>query len=399
MVKKQHFFTTSFVSVARYDISLPPPEAPVPSRFDPARPHNSLPGLPPKADLETRAILKACIAARAAVAELKQASRLLPNPDILINTIPLLEAQASSEIESIVTTTDALFRFAQLDRSDLADSATKEALRYRTALRKGVEEIGKRPISAATAVTVCQTILDARIGVRRVPGTALTSLNTGRVVYTPPEGVERLRSLLGNLDLFLHNETSLDPLIRMAVGHYQFEAIHPFTDGNGRTGRILNLLFLIDQRLLDLPVLYLSRAIIRNKNQYYRLLLEVTTKQAWEPWLLFMLRAVQETAEWTTDRINRVRDLLHRTSDVVRQRAPGAYSRELVELVFVQPYCRIANVVDAGLGHRQTAARHLRALVAAGVLEEVVAGRERLFINPRLMRLLTADEPGRLDFE
>src|SRR5690606_1650944 len=145
-----------------------------------------------------------------------------------------------------------------------------------------------------------------------------------------------------------------------------FEAIHPFTDGNGRTGRILNLLFLINQGLLDLPVLYLSRAIIRNKSQCYKLLLEVTTKQAWEPWLLFMLRAVQETAVWTTDRIGRVRTLLDVTRDVVRLRAAGAYSRELVELVFVQPYCRIANVVDAGLGHRQTAARHLRALVATG---------------------------------
>jgi Fic family protein len=350
-------------------------------------------------DLESRAILKACIAARAAVAELKQAGRLLPNPDILINTIPLLEAQTSSEIENIVTTTDALFRFAQPDREDSADSATKEALRYRTALRRGVEAIASRPLSSATAVTVCQTILGLRVDVRKVPGTALTSLNSGRVVYTPPEGVERIRGLLGNLDRFLHEETDLDPLVRMAVGHYQFEAIHPFTDGNGRTGRIINLLFLIDQGLLDLPVLYLSRAIIRNKNQYYKLLLEVTTKQAWEPWVLYMLRAVQETAVWTTNRIERVQALLERTRDVVRERAPGAYSRELVELVFVQPYCRISNVVDAGLGHRQTAARHLRALVTAGVLKEVTAGRERLFINPRLMRLLTADEPGRLDFE
>lgn len=367
--------------------------------FDPTRPHNALPALPPKAELESRAILKACIAARAGVAELKQAGRLLPNPDILINTIPLLEAQTSSEIENIVTTTDALFRFAQLDREDLADSATKEALRYRTALRKGVDAIASRPLSAATAVTVCQTILGLRIDVRKVPGTALTSLSSGRVVYTPPDGAERIRGLLGNLDRFLHEETDLDPLVRMAVGHYQFEAIHPFTDGNGRTGRILSLLFLIDQGLLDLPVLYLSRAIIRNKNQYYKLLLEVTTKQAWEPWVLYMLRAVQETAAWTTNRIERVQALLERTRDVVRARGPGAYSRELVELVFVQPYCRISNVVDAGLGHRQTAARHLRALVAAGVLEEVTAGRERLFINPRLMRLLTADEPGRLDFE
>jgi Fic family protein len=371
----------------------------VPFRFDPARAHNGLPPLPPRADLESRAILKACIASRAALGELKQASRLLPNPDILINTIPLLEAQTSSEIENIVTTTDALFRYAQPDREDLADSATKEALRYRTALRRGVEAIAVRPLSAATAVTVCQTILGQRVDVRKVPGTALTSLGSGRVVYTPPEGAERIRALLGNLDRFLHEETDLDPLIRMAVGHYQFEAIHPFTDGNGRTGRILNLLFLIDQGLLDLPVLYLSRAIIRNKNHYYKLLLEVTTKKAWEPWLLFMLQAVQETAIWTTGRIGQVRTLLDLTRDVVRQRAPGAYSRELVELVFVQPYCRIANVVDAGLGHRQTAARHLRALVAAGVLQEVTAGRERLFINPRLMRLLTADEPGRLDFE
>lgn len=371
----------------------------MPLRFDPARPHNGLPLLPPKADLESRSVLKACIAARAALGELKQASRLLPNPDILINTIPLLEAQASSEIENIVTTTDALFRYAQPDREELADSATKEALRYRTALRRGVEAIAARPLSSATAVTVCQTILGQRVDVRKVPGTALTSLSSGRVVYTPPEGAERIRGLLGNLDRFLHEETNLDPIIRMAVGHYQFEAIHPFKDGNGRSGRILNLLFLVDKGLLDLPVLYLSRAIIRNKNQYYKLLLEVTTKRAWEPWVLFMLRAVQETAEWTTDRIGQVRTLLDRTRDVVRERAAGAYSRELVELVFVQPYCRIANVVDAGLGHRQTAARHLRALVAAGVLEEVTAGRERLFINPRLMRLLTADEPGRLDFE
>jgi Fic family protein len=169
----------------------------------------------------------------------------------------LLEAQTSSEIENIVTTTDALFRFAQPDREDLADAATKEALRYRTALRRGAEAISARPLSSSTAVTVCQTILGLRVDVRKVPGTALTSLSSGRVVYTPPDGAERIRELLGNLDRFLQQETDLDPLVRMAVGHYQFEAIHPFTDGNGRTGRILNLLFLIDQRLLDLarPVL------------------------------------------------------------------------------------------------------------------------------------------------
>lgn len=371
----------------------------MPSRFDPNKPFNALPSLPPRVELETRRVLKACIEARAAVAELKQACRLLPNADILINTIPLLEARASSEIENIVTTTDALFRFAQVEHDELADPATKEALRYRAALWGGVESIRRRPLSAATAVTVCQTILGIRTEVRRLPGTALRAMGAGRVVYTPPEGVARLNELLRNWERFLHEEQSLDPLIRMAVGHYQFEAIHPFGDGNGRTGRILNLLFLVDQGLLDLPVLYLSRAIIQRKADYYRLLLAVTTRGAWEPWLLYVLTAVTETARWTTERVTAVQALLTATAAYVRRAVPAVYSRELVELVFVQPYCRIGNVVNAGIGHRQTAARYLRALVAAGVLEEVAAGRERLFINPRLMRLLTADAPGDLGFE
>jgi Fic family protein len=184
----------------------------------------------------------------------------------------------------------------------------------------------------------------------------------------------------------------------MAVGHYQFEAIHPFTDGNGRTGRILNLLFMVEQDLLELPVLYLSRAIIQRKADYYRLLLAVTKAQAWEPWILYMLRAVEETARWTTDRIRAIRQLMHETANYVRRDAYGAYSRELVELIFVQPYCRIKNVVEAGIAQRQTAAEYLRQLVSAGVLEEVKAGREKLFINPRLMRLLTSEAPGDLSF-
>lgn len=367
--------------------------------FSPARPYNDLPPLPPKADLETRAVLKACIEARAAIAELKQAGRLLPNPDVLINTIPLLEARASSEIENIVTTSDELFRYAQPDREALADPATKEALRYRTALRRGAELLRKKPLTTATAVEVCRTLLNIELDVRRVPGTALANQATGHVVYTPPEGDALLRTLLANWERFLHESEGVDPLIRMAVGHYQFEAIHPFTDGNGRTGRILNLLYLVEQGLLDLPVLYLSRAIIRSKTDYYRLLLAVTTCDAWQDWTLYVLRAVAETARWTTERIRLIRDLMHETSEHVRTRVPGAYSRELVELIFVQPYSRIRNVVDAGIAQRQTAAVYLKALVGAGVLDEVRVGREKLFINPRLMRLLTVEEPGDLSFE
>ena len=343
-------------------------------------------------------MLKACIEARAAVAELKQAGRLLPNQDVLINTIPLLEARASSEIENIVTTTDQLFRYAQPDREGLADPATKEALRYRTALRRGVELLERKPLATATAVEVCRTLLAQDLDVRRVPGTALVNQGTGAVVYTPPEGEALLRRLLANWERFLHEAEDLDPLIRMAVAHYQFEAIHPFTDGNGRTGRILNLLFLVEQELLELPVLYLSRAMIRKKADYYRLLLAVTTRAAWEDWILYVLGAVAETARWTTARILAIRQLMHETDEYVQAEAYGAYTRDLVELTFVQPYCRIRNVVEAGIARRQTAAVYLKQLVTVGVLEEVKVGREKLFINPRLMRLLTAEDPGDLSF-
>lgn len=368
------------------------------SSFDPARAYNDLPQLPPPADLESRAVLKACIKARAAVAELKQARRLLPNQAVLINTIPLLEAQASSEIENIVTTTDQLFLHAQPNREAGADPATREALRYRAALRHGMELLKKKPLATATAVEVCRTLLGVDLDIRRVPGTALVNQATDTVVYTPPEGEARLRSLLANWERFLHEADGVDPLIRMAVAHYQFEAIHPFTDGNGRTGRILNLLVLIEEELLDLPILYLSRGITRTKAEYYRLLLAVTTHGAWEEWILYMLGAVAETATWTTKRIHAMHDLMNETADHVRRAARGAYSKDLVELIFVQPYCRIRNVVEAGVAQRQTAAVYLKQLVEAGVLKEVKVGRDKVFINPRLMRLLTMEQPGDLSF-
>jgi Fic family protein len=367
--------------------------------FDPASPYNDLPPLPPPVELETKLVLRACIDARAALAELKQAGGLLPNQDILINTLPLLEARASSAIENIVTTTDQLFRHAQPDREALADPATKEALRYRTALRRGADSLRRRPLSTATAVEVCATLLGVDLGVRKVPGTALVNDATGEVVYTPPGGEAVLRDLLANWERFLHEARELDPLIRMAVGHYQFEAIHPFTDGNGRTGRILNLLYLMEQGVLPLPILYLSRGIIRRKAEYYRLLLAVTTDGAWDEWLLFLIGAVAETARWTTGRIEAIRALMEETGTFVRARAPGLYSRELVELIFVQPYCRIRNVVDAGLAKRQTAAVYLKQLAGLGVVVEVKVGREKLFINPRLMRLLASEQAPRIPFE
>jgi len=358
--------------------------------FDPAKPYNALPLLPPKADIESRAILKACMDARIGLEALRVSGNLLPNQDVLINTIPLLEAQASSEIENIVTTTDALFRYAHLD-PEQADAATKEALRYRTALREGVEALKTRPLSTSSAVKVCSTIKGTNMDIRRVPGTKLENPATGRVIYSPPEGVTLIRDKLANWERFIHEQEAVDPLIRMAVAHYQFEAIHPFTDGNGRTGRVLNQLMLMESHLLDTPVLYLSRYLIRNKADYYRLLLEVTSKGAWEPWLLYVLRGVEETAGWTNLKIAAIRDLIAHTVDYVRIRLPKIYSRELVDLLFVQPYCRIPNLVNAGVAKRQTASVYLKELVDIGVLREAQVGREKLFLHPKFAQLLTSD--------
>ena len=356
--------------------------------FRPDRPFNDLPALPPAQDIETKAVLKACIEARAALAALRVSGQIIPNQAVLINSIPLLEAQASSEIENIVTTTDRLFRFAN-DTGGQADPATKEALRYRTALNRGFGMLRQRPLSTAIAVEVCRTIKGVELDIRSTPGTALMNDATGAVIYTPPEGEDLLRAKLANWERYIHEAEDIDPLIRLAVMHYQFEAIHPFVDGNGRTGRVLNLLYLVDKGLLDIPVLYLSRHIIQNKALYYRYLLEVTTQDAWEQWLLFMMEAVRATAHWTTARIHAIRDLLEQTAARMRQNLPKVYSRELAELIFVNPYCRIGDLVEAGVAKRQTAAVYLKALVAEGLLEEVKVGRENLYINPALLGLLS----------
>jgi Fic family protein len=359
-----------------------------PPNWRPDAPYNQLPPLPPAADLETKALLKQCIPARTALAELRRAAELIPNQAMLINTLPLLEARASSEIENIVTTSDRLFQFRQ--DSDHADPATKEALRYSFALLDGYKTLSKLPLSTRTAEQVCTHIKGVQMRVRRVPGTALAR-ESGEIVYTPPEGEERLRTLLANWEQFLHTATQIDPLVRMAVGHYQFEAIHPFTDGNGRTGRILNSLFLIHENLLTLPILYLSRYIIEYKSEYYRLLQAVTSQQVWEEWVLFMLRGVETTAHWTMDKIEAIRKLSVHTAEYIRANRPKIYSHELVNLIFEMPYCRIQNLVDAKLGTRQAASRHLRQLVEIDVLQEQTVGRDKIFIHPKLMRLLTRE--------
>jgi len=352
------------------------------------QPFDDLPQLPPSGEIESIAVLRRCVGARAALAELKQAAVLIPNQSMLINTLPLLEAQASSEIENIVTTTDRLFQ--HLGTEGQADPATKEALRYRHALMEGFADL-TRPLGTRTAEAICSRIRGVEMQVRRVPGTKLANEATGKVIYTPPDGEQTLRNMLANWERFLHEPSGLDPVVRMAMAHYQFEAIHPFTDGNGRTGRVLNSLYLVQTELLTLPILYLSRYIIARKSQYYRLLLEVTRDQAWEPWLLFMLEAVEETARWTTGKIAAIRALAEHTRNYVRDARPKIYSHELIDTIFAQPYCRISNLDAAGIAKRQTASVYLKQLADLGILEERKVGREKLFIHPRLMALLTTD--------
>lgn len=358
--------------------------------WHPDQPYNDLPLLPPTTELETRTVLKQCISARAALAQLKEAAELIPNQGVLINALPLLEAQASSEIENIVTTTDRLFQFQ--NAGEHADSATREALRHSSALLEGFGALKHHPLNTRTAEQVCTRIKGIQMQVRRVPGTALANQITGAVIYTPPVGEDLLRAKLANWERYLHEARDIDPLIRMAVGHYQFEAIHPFTDGNGRTGRILNSLYLIEEELLTLPILYLSRYIIKNKAAYYRLLLEVTRDHAWEPWIVYLLRGIEDTAQWTTAKISAIRTLSALTLTHVKQAAPKIYSRELVDLIFDLPYCRIQNIVDKKIAGRQAASRYLKQLVEIGVLQEKTVGREKLFIHPKLMHLLTRDD-------
>ena len=360
-------------------------------KFDRTKAYNTLPPLPPQIDLESKTVLKKCVRAHRALASLKSSGNLIPNQDILINSLPLREAQDSSEIENIVTTGDKLYKAAILPPGASIDLQTKEVLRYRTALRRGYDLLKDQSLSMELLLQVCEVLLDHEVQFRNNSGTQLGNKALGVVVYTPPDGGDILLEKLNRLGDYIHkpNDDQLDPLVRLALIHYQFEAIHPFEDGNGRTGRIFNILYLVGQGLLDIPVLYLSHFIIEHKKDYYRLLRDVTEKQEWEPWVLFMLSAVEETSIRTCQRILAIRHLLEETTTMCRTNLPRQiYSKELIEMIFVQPYCKIQFVVDAGIAQRQTAADYLKALEEIGVLKSEREGREKLFSNPALLKVL-----------
>ena len=356
--------------------------------FDRSQPYNDLPLLPPAAELESKAVLKQAIASRTAMANLRGAAKLLPNQGVLIQAIGLQEAKLSSEIENIVTTNDDLFRGFAND-GEGASPQTKEVLRYKDALWQGHQWVKQgMPLTTRLFETLYQTVKLADDGVRRLPGTKLANPGSGQIVYSPPEGEAVIRDKLANLEQFINGASDLDPLVRMAVMHYQFEAIHPFPDGNGRVGRILNILQLQAEGLMDVPILYLSRYIIENKAAYYRGLSDVTESGDWESWVLYMLRGVETMADVTRQRIEAVLALMAAASSDAEKVLPKVQVPAILDVVFRHPYCKVRFLEDAGLGSRPTCTKYLRLLVSAGLLREQSVWKQNYFINDAFFEAL-----------
>jgi Fic family protein len=357
--------------------------------FDPNKPYNALPSLPPKSTvLETSIVLKHLIEARAALAEVKQAIARIPNAVILVNSIGLREAQMSSEIENIVTTGDELFK-AFSDHGRGADPSTKEVLRYREALQYGHQRLQEgRPLTTRLFEEIARIINETDEGVRKVPGTVIANTRTGKVIYTPPVGERILRDKLEQLERFIYANDDLDPLVRLALVHYQFEAIHPFGDGNGRTGRILILLYLVEAELLSFPVLFLSRYILQHRQEYYTRLRKVTERSEWERWILYMLEAVKDAARDSLKRIDEMCRLQEEVAERVREKLPKIYSLDLVQELFKHPYTKIRFLVESGIAKRQTASQYLEQLSQIGILHTLEAGREKYFVNTGLIKIL-----------
>lgn len=311
----------------------------------------------------------------------------LPNPTLFLDTIHLLEAKASSEIENIITTNDDLYKAVVADKK-FDDPATKEVISYKKALWDGLKEIEKRPfITTNLCIKIVRNIKNNDAGIRATPGTALKNANN-QTIYTPPVGEDVIRNKLKNLENFINSDGNMDPLIKMALMHYQFEAIHPFSDGNGRTGRILLLLYLKLQKLLDIPAIFLSEYIIKNKTDYYRKLRNVTEKEGWEAWILYMLKMIEYTANKGLQRLKNVTNLMHDMTEEIRMILPKVYSKDLVEILFRLPYTKRQFLIDSKLGTSKTVGNYLRDLEDKGFLSSEKIGKEKLYLNHRLMAVL-----------
>ncbi len=349
---------------------------------------NDLPELPPTGEIESREILIACIPAMAELSKANALVRTLPNEEVLVHTLPLQEARRSSEIENIVTTNDELYRAMTSDNIQTSPH-TKEVLRYRKALWTGMYRMRNRPIiNTPLLEQICTRIRDIQTGVR-THEVKIQNPITKQVIYTPPTGYRNIVRLLTNLEHFINENNGLQPLVKMAIMHYQFEAIHPFTDGNGRTGRILNILYLIHQELLDVPILYLSRYFIQNRSEYYRYLREVTEEGKWEQWILYVLAAVEQTSRETAQTIESINTLMDNVIKQAQGKTKTIEREGFVDLLFKWPYCKI-NIVERELEcSRITATKYLNEITELGLLEREKIGREYYYINKNLVELLS----------
>ncbi|MGF1587107.1 MAG: Fic family protein [Bacteroidales bacterium] len=344
---------------------------------------------PPREKVETIEILRQTNKSIAALAELKGIAKTIPNQAMLINAIVLQEAKDSSEIENIVTTQDELYKALTVNMSNIS-AETKEVVNYRKAIFSGFDIAKKQGfIRVNDIVSIQQELVDNTAGIRSTPGTVLKNDKTGEIVYTPPQDKAEIIDLLTNfINHYNQNENDLSPMINLAILHYQFESIHPFYDGNGRTGRILNILYLILNDLIDVPILYLSSYIIENKSEYYRLLNRTNHDGKWGDWIMFMLKAVESTAKDTILKITNIKNQLDKTIIKVQKESPKIYRKELVELLFEQPYSKIDFVVKRLNVERKAASRYLRELEDIGILESQKVGRETLYINRELIEIL-----------
>jgi len=356
-------------------------------KFDRKIPYNDLPLLPPKADIETKRILRKTISAGRALAQLNGTLLNLPNPTLFLDTIYIQEAKASSEVENIITTNDELYKSLVADRK-VDNLATKEVLSYKEALWLGLEELKTKPfITTNLCVKIVQCIKQNSASIRNTPGTTLSNIQ-GEVIYTPPSGESVIREKLTNLEKFINEDETIDPLIKMAILHYQFEAIHPFSDGSGRTGRILLLLYLKLSGLLDTPAIYLSEYIIKNKVEYYRCLRDVTEKNEWEDYILYMLDMVEETSHKGLKRLSEITVALEETANEIKKKLPKIYSKDLIEILFRLPYTKRQHLIDENIGNLKTVGNYLMTLEENGFLKSEKVGKEKLYLNQKLLEIL-----------
>jgi Fic family protein len=347
--------------------------------------------LPPGIELETKIVLRKLAGAHKALAELKGVITSMPNENILLETLTLREARESSAIENIISTFPEVYQ-SSLFANHYASAEAKEVHFYAEALKKGFELVKKNNLLTNTYILQIQKVLEQNdAGFRKLPGTTLLNDKTGAVVYVPPQEPFEIEQLMINLEKFMNNDDMLDadPLVKMAVIHHQFESIHPFYDGNGRTGRIINILYLVQKKLLHLPVLYLSRYIIGTKNDYYRLLQKVRETGEWEEWILYMLQGVQQTAEEGIVLINTIRKQMQQYKQDIRNKFPKMYSQDLLNNLFKYPYTKIEFIQrDLGVS-RSTAIRYLESLVLEGFVQKQKNGRDNFYVNMPLFKLLS----------